>query len=177
MKDIVVIRPFLVAYIYMQCPLCETANYIEKSENFYSGAQIRCEGCGANIDMELLAIQDARFLINTDDLKDDDVTALMGKNDKNLILSQDNLVISNPVQKIIVEKSAFYFAFVKCPFCQEDVIVRYVKGGEPYPAQWCPECGAEMVVTIIVHGAIGGEVSEWYEPIIEEFYNPEDNKE
>lgn len=174
MKDIVAIRPLKAAYIYMQCPLCNVTNYIDKGATFFQDAKIRCEGCGANIEMELVALQDARFLINTDDLQDNEITAIFAKENtqEKITLEQDNLVISNPVQKISIEKSAYFYAYVCCPFCEEYSIVRYNQTIQPHVAQWCPECGAELVVTVIVKGVVSGEVSHWYQPRIEEFYRP-----
>jgi ribosomal protein S27E len=151
MSEVVVVRP-MIGLVYVKCPFCNTEGWIDRTGAFAPSTHFRCDGCGALFGDSLVAIQTAVQLIDTED-------------DLTIIMANDEIIkfAANPVKKITMEKSCFYYALVTCPFCQQQTITRY-NSPQPYPAQWCPQekCQAELVTTIWATTDIGGDVSDWY---------------
>jgi len=155
MSDVVVVRA-MDGLVYVKCPFCNTEGWIDRTGAFAKNVKFRCDGCGALFGDSLVAVQTLVQLIDSDDFKDDDITAMM-TNDEVIRLA------ANPTRKIIMEKSCFYQALVTCPFCNQQSITRY-NSPQPFVAQWCPEekCQAELVTTIWATSEIGGDLTDWY---------------
>ena len=152
--------------VYVKCPFCNLESWLDRSGMFHQGAKFKCEGCGALFGEHMVGIHTLRSLIDNDEFKDDDITTIMTKQtvmpEKILLAGQPS-----PVSSIKLERSAFYVATVTCPFCEQECIMRY-NATQPHPAQWCPECHAELVTTIWAELEPGGNLEEWYKPTPEE---------
>jgi transposase-like protein len=155
------------AIVYVKCPFCNLESWLDRSGNFHTRTKFRCEGCGAIFGDQIVAIQCLRSLVDNDSLQDSDITTVMAKDmfDNNQILLAGQ---PSPVTKVKLERCAFYVANVNCPFCEQACITRY-NALQPHPAQWCPDCAAELVVTIWATTEVGGNLEEWYKPNPEEF--------
>lgn len=162
-KDVVVIRP-MEGVFWVKCPLCNNEGAFDRTNNMSPSAITKCEGCGAVINFQLLAIRPLRDSLNDDSFKDNDITMLMSKENSDPTPKEkpvEPVVIGT--QKLTVEKSAFYYGQVTCPYCLQECVVRY-NAPQPYPTQWCPtkNCHAELTIVIWATQLVGGDVSSWY---------------
>jgi hypothetical protein len=160
-KDVVVVRP-MEGVFWVKCPLCNTEGSFDKTSNMSSSSVSKCEGCGATYNFQLLAIKPLRNTLDDESFKDDDITMLMSQESPKTEPEAEAPVVVG-TQKLTIEKSAFYFGQVTCPYCLQECTVRY-NAPQPYPAQWCPtkNCHAELTVVIWVTQSVGGDVSSWY---------------
>lgn len=163
MSEVVVIRP-MQCVLYAKCPFCNLEAWLDRSGTFYQRTQFRCEGCGAFFGEQTIGIQTLRSLVDSDALQDNDITTMLAQS------SSQQLTMVNqpsPVLSMKIQRSALYVASAICPFCNQTCIMRY-NALQPHVAQWCPECHAELVVTIWATMNVGGNLEEWYHPTPEE---------
>lgn len=174
MREVVVLRE-IKGIFEVKCPLCNTEQGIDKTNNMYANAITRCEGCGALINFQLLAIRPLHAVLENDEFdEENDITLMLSKkttteqitmakqSNKHDIEQNETKVIGT--QKLSIEKSAFYIGEISCPFCHNLSLVRY-NAIVPHLAQWCPteSCKAELAITIWVVKQIGGNLTDWYD--------------